>query len=74
MEHDVYTSNLAAIGYRQERMVSDGGDARHQIVVEEASVSTLSATATCTIDFDEDGVLKLWHIDQEGHLTEGVPD
>ncbi len=74
LERDTYSSTLHALGFRQEKLVTDGGQARYRIEVTEASQSAFTAVATAVVDFDKDGVFNRWTIDQEGKLKEDTPD
>ena len=74
MEHDVYASTLEALQFEQVPLVTDGGTARYQIAVEEARDSAFVATATSVVDFDKDGTMNVWKVDQGGVIEESTPD
>lgn len=74
LEKDVYSNNLAMIGFEQGKLVTDGGQARYKIDIVEASGTQFLAYATAVVDFDKDGVLNKWEINSEGELKENTPD
>lgn len=74
LEKDVYSNNLAMIGFEQGKLVTDGGQARYKIDIIEASGTQFLAYATAVVDFDKDGVLNKWEINSEGELKENTPD
>ena len=75
-EKSKYSSDLHAIGFIQEKLVteSENGQANYQIEVVEASGNTFTAKATAVADFDGDGVYNVWQIDHEKNLQEVTPD
>lgn len=73
-EKDTYTNDLAALGFEQEKMVTEGGNARYKVEITKANTYEYTATATAIVDFDKDGVFNVWTIDQEGNLLQTVPD
>lgn len=74
LEHDVYSPDMKVLGFKQESLVTEGGEARYRIAVEEATVNSFRASATCVVDFDEDGAFNTWSISQDGKLVEEVAD
>lgn len=73
-EKDTYTNDLAALGFEQEKMVTEGGNARYKVEITKANTYEYTATATAIVDFDKDGVFNVWTINQEGNLLQTVPD
>ncbi|MDB5274734.1 MAG: prepilin-type N-terminal cleavage/methylation protein [Chitinophagaceae bacterium] len=75
-EKSKYSTDLPAIGFIQEKLVteSENGQANYQIEIVEASTTTFTAKATAVADFDGDGVYNVWQIDQEKNLQEVTPD
>ncbi len=73
-EFDRYSDELAAIGFEQETLVTDGGRARYEISIEEANVSKFVAKAVSVVDFDDDGNFNAWQVDQSGVIKEVRPD
>ena len=73
-EHDHYSSTLIEIGFEQERLVLEGGQARYKIEVTSADEKSFTATATSTVDFNSNGVFNIWAVDETGAVKEKVPD
>jgi type IV pilus assembly protein PilE len=75
-EKSKYTTDIASIGFIQEKLTTEGEDGRanYKIEVVEASPSSFLAKATAVVDFDGDGTLNVWEIDQNKNLKETVAD
>ena len=75
-EKSKYSTDLPAIGFIQEKLVteSETGQANYQIEIVEASTTGFTAKATAVADFDGDGVYNVWQIDQDKNLQEVTPD
>lgn len=69
-----YSSSLEELGFEQQTLTTDGGNANYIIEVIEASESGFKATATSVVDFDQDGTYNVWEVDQNKKLTESVKD
>lgn len=69
-----YSSSMEEIGFEQQPLVTDGGNANYTIEIVEAGESGFRATATAIVDFDQDGVYNVWEIDQDKKLVEVVKD
>lgn len=69
-----YSSDLNEIGFEQELLVTEGGMANYRIVVESATNTTFTIKAEAVVDFDGDGQLNIWQIDQDKMLKETVKD
>ena len=74
LEYDHYASELAAIGFEQNRLITDGGRARYLIAIEKADQDGFTASATSVIDFDKDGIYDVWEVDEEGIIQQRVGD
>jgi len=74
LEHDVYSKDLAAIGFQQNKLITNGGKARYVIKIEKADEKGFVATATSIIDFDKDGDFNVWEVNQEGMIKQRIPD
>jgi len=73
-EHDRYSHELNDIGFEQEKLVSQGGQARYKIEITSADEKGFTATATSIVDFNGNGVFNVWGVDQSGNVHESVPD
>lgn len=73
-ERSKYSDDLKSIGFIQEKLVSEGGQANYKIEITDASNNHYKVTATSVTDFDGDGNLNVWQIDNEKNLIEVIPD
>jgi len=73
-EHDRYSLQLGEIGFEQEKLVSQGGQARYRIEIVNADERGFQAKATSVVDFDNDGTFNVWVVDQAGVVNEKVAD
>jgi type IV pilus assembly protein PilE len=69
MEHSRYTSDLKELGFE----IENKDDVQYSYEIS-SSGSTFKATATAITDFDNDGQLNVWEIDQGKTLKEVTPD
>ena len=74
LENDMYSSDLLSLGFMQERLKTEGGQARYSIQIEKADATHFIASATSVVDYDKDGTFNVWTIDNEGRLKESVAD
>lgn len=72
--HSKYSNSLEELGYEQVRTVNEGGTANYLIEIVEASETGFKAKATAVVDFDGDGMLSVWEIDEKKTLTEVTKD
>ena len=75
-EKSKYTTDVTSIGFVQEKLTTEGEDGRanYKIEVVEASPTSFLAKATAVVDFDGDGTMNVWEIDQNKNLKEVVAD
>ncbi len=79
-EHDTYLgATLANIGFAQQPLVTavPAGPARYTVALGAITATTYSATATAVVDFDNDAVMNVWGISDNGAavvLAETIPD
>lgn len=70
LEHAKYGETLKDIGFEQAKLTTDGGNANYRIEISESSPTGYVATATATVDFDQDGEINVWQIDQDKAIKE----
>lgn len=75
-ERSNYTTDLNAIGFVQEKLITEGSDGRanYRIEVVSADPAIFLARATAITDFNGNGVYNVWEIDQNKNLREVVAD
>jgi len=73
-ERDVYAERLAALGFEQSTLITDGGNARYRIAIDESGRSGYRATATSVVDYDNDGTFNVWAVDESGAIQQVTPD
>lgn len=75
-EFSKYSDNLDAIGFEQEKLVTDedGGNANYLVEILSAGPANFKARATAVVDFDGDGEYNVWEIDEDGDLQEIIKD
>ncbi len=69
-----YSSSLEELGFEQQLLVTDGGNANYLIEIAEADGQGYIATATAVVDFDGDGIYNTWEINQNKELREAMKD
>ena len=67
-EYDRYSVDLLQIGFEQEKLVTDGGEARYFIEITETTDSSFIATATSVVDINRNGVMDKWQINEKKEL------
>ena len=75
--HNMYakfSTDLEDLGFEQEKLVTENGDARYQIEVVSADNRTFVARATAVEDFNGNGVFNIWEIDQDKDMREVQKD
>lgn len=73
-EHSKYATSLDKIGFEQNKLSDDGGQANYLISLSSSDNSGYIAKAVSIVDFDGDGDYNEWQIDQDKNLQEVVAD
>lgn len=73
-QYSKYSSSLEEIGFESMALATENGSANYQISIVESSTNTFKAKATSVVDFDSDGTMNEWEIDQNKGLKEIVKD
>lgn len=73
-QNSKYSPDVNELGYEQEKLTSDGGTANYRIEIVDAGGNAFRARATAVVDFDQDGQINVWEIDQDKKLTEVTKD
>jgi len=72
--NSTYSMDLSEIDFEMPLTVEQGGTANYRYEIIEASTTLFKARAEAIVDFDGDGVLNVWEIDQSARPTETVKD
>jgi type IV pilus assembly protein PilE len=72
--HSKYSFELGIIDFEAPKSVNQGGSANYQYEIIEATTTTFKARAEAVIDFDGDGQLNLWEINENGIPSEILKD
>lgn len=72
--HSKYSPELDQIDFEPPLTVLEGGTSNYSYQIIEASVSHFKVRAEAVVDFDGDGVLNVWEIDQTGTPVETIKD
>lgn len=70
MEHSKYSADLKELGFELENPT----EAQYSYEIISASTSSFKVRATAKSDFDNDGQINVWEVDQDKNLKEVTPD
>lgn len=74
MMRSKYSYDLDEIGFEHESTIEEGGTANYRIEIIEATTNSFTARATALADFDGDGEINVWEINEDQNLREIVKD
>jgi len=69
-----YSMEFTQIDFEAPLTVNQGGTANYRYEIIEASNGNFKARAEAIVDFDGDGILNVWIIDENGNPKETVKD
>lgn len=69
-----YAAEFEPLSFQHEELSTNGGSAQYRIEIVEASPSGFVARATAIKDFNGNGVMNVWTIDQDRNLQETSAD
>lgn len=69
-----YSSSFEELGFEQQPLSTEGGNANYLIEIIEASDNTFRAQAKAVADFDGDGNFNIWEINEKKELKEITKD
>jgi type IV pilus assembly protein PilE len=75
-EKSKYTTDLKELGFIQEKLSTDSKDGRanYRIEVVNATSNSFTARATAVVDFNGNGTMNVWEVDQDKNIREVTPD
>jgi type IV pilus assembly protein PilE len=69
-----YSSSFEELGFEQQTLSTDGGNANYKIEIIESSENRFKAQAKAISDFDGDGIYNVWEINEKKELKEVTKD
>jgi len=69
-EFDRYTTSLTEIGYKPDKVVTEGGSARYGIKINSATDTSFVAVATAVVDIHKNGIMDVWRINHRKELVQ----
>jgi len=74
MLYSVYSMDFNEIDFEPPQSMENGGTSNYSYEIVRADNSSFLARATALSDFDRDGTLNVWEVDQSGKIQEVVKD
>lgn len=69
-----FSPDFNALDFQPPKTVTEGGTANYSYVIVEATAGSFKARAEAVTDFDGDGTLNVWEIDENGNPRQIVKD
>ncbi len=69
-----YSADLNEIDFNAPKTVKDGGNSNYIYEIVSATNNNFKVRATAITDFDSDGILNVWEIDESGTPKQTVKD
>jgi type IV pilus assembly protein PilE len=70
LQYSKYSTELKELNYLPHKLVTEGGTANYRISIVEATNTSFKARAEAVTDFNGDGKMNIWEVDQEGNVKE----
>ncbi|MEL6919032.1 MAG: type IV pilin-like G/H family protein [Bacteroidota bacterium] len=72
--HSRFTSDIDELDFVAPKTVKENGTANYVYTISQADNTTFKARAEAVTDFDGDGVMNVWEIDEQGNPKQTVKD
>lgn len=72
--HSKYSTDLNELDFEAPKTVQENGTANYKYLIISADNATFKARAEAITDFDGDGVLNVWEIDEQGNPKQTIKD
>lgn len=72
--HSKYSNDLEELDFIPPKTVKEGGSANYEYDVIEVTEDNFKIRATAVTDFDGDGILNVWEIDENGNPKQIIKD
>lgn len=74
LQYSKYSQDFNELNYVPHKTMNEGGTALYKVTILEASNNGFKARAEAVQDFNGDGKMNVWEIDQESQPKESQPD